>query len=301
MESNLEMNELIVESIPTKKVKKILTKESKIDAKPKESNKLKRALKSKSEISESNPEVKPKKLKNTLTPNYSADSHIKKQLRQKRIRILYKIIYLMKIEKAIKKCNIKIGANLYAFEYLKQNPDRFVKLIDVQEYCNKRNKDKTGRPLGDPPRAFEILRKDKLPLEWTEITDKGFKYVKYTPENKDKICNEILDNHNHKKDGFSKHMIEEKIKLSNYKCSITGIPQDNGKLAADHFIPKEKGGLSNDKNCIIINKILNEKKNKKMPIEWFCESLLTNFMNICKHVEILEECKEKIIKFIQEF
>jgi hypothetical protein len=46
---------------------------------------------------------------------------------------------------------------------------------------------------------------------------------------------------------------------------------------------------------------MNEKKNKKMPIEWFCETILTNFMTICKHVGILQECKEKIIKFIQEF
>ena len=96
-------------------------------------------------------------------------------------------------------------------------------------------------------------------------------------------------------------MIEEKLKVSNYKCCITGIPQDNGHLAADHFIPKEKGGLSVPENCIIINKILNEKKNKKMPIEWFCDTILTNFMNICKNVGILEECKKKLITFIEEF
>jgi cellobiose phosphorylase len=66
-------------------------------------------------------------------------------------------------------------------------------------------------------------------------------------------------------------------------------------------MPKEKGGLSDSNNCIILNKILNEKKNKKMPIEWFCETLLTNFLNICKRVGILEECKQKMILFIQEF
>ena len=38
-----------------------------------------------------------------------------------------------------------------------------------------------------------------------------------------------------------------------------------------------------------------------MPREWFCETLLTNFMIICKKVGILQECKEKIIKFIQEY
>uniref|UniRef100_A0A6C0KVX4 HNH nuclease domain-containing protein n=1 Tax=viral metagenome TaxID=1070528 RepID=A0A6C0KVX4_9ZZZZ len=221
----------------------------------------------------------------------------------KRLNILKKIIYWKQIENAKKKCNIKKGANLYALEFLilPQNLNRYVRIKDVQEYCNTRTKEKTGNPLGDPPRAFEILRKDKLPLEWSEIKIGKDKYVKYTPHIKEKICLEIIDTHKNKSDSFSKSIIDEKLKLSNYRCCITGIPQDNGGLAADHFIPKEKGGVSNSDNCIIINKLLNEKKNKKMPIEWFCETLLTNFMNICKGIGILEDCKDKIIKFIQDF
>jgi len=227
---------------------------------------------------------------------------IKKYSFNKRIKILYKIIYWKQIEYAIKKCNIKNGANLYAFEFLKLNLNKYVKIIDVQEYCNKRTKEKTGHPLGDPPRSFELLRKNKLPLEWTEIKYKKYKYVKYTPYNKYKICNKIIDEYCiNKNNRFDKNIIEEKLKLANYKCSITGLPQDNGELAADHFIPKEKGGTSDKNNCIIINKILNEKKNKRLPIEWFCETLLSNFMNICKNIGILDECKEKIIKFIQNF
>jgi hypothetical protein len=228
-------------------------------------------------------------------------SFIEKYSIQKRINMLYKIIYWKQINNAITKCKIKKGANLYAFEYLKLNLNKYVRIKDVQEFCNSEHKKKTGHPLGDPPRAFEILRKDKLPLEWSEIQYKKNKYVKYTPQIKDKICSEIINNYKHKSDSFSKCIIDEKIKLSNYKCCITGIPQDNGGLAADHFIPKEKGGLSDYNNCIIINKILNEKKNKKLPIEWFCETLLTNFMNICKNFGILEECKNKLIKFIQNF
>jgi len=233
--------------------------------------------------------------------NKSKQKFTKIVLLQKRIRILYKIIYWKQIENAKKKCNIKRGANLYALEYLQLHSDKYVRIKDVQEYCNMRTKEKTGNPLGDPPRAFEILRKDKLPLEWSEIQHKQNKYVKYTPQKKDKICNEIVEKQKHKQDSFSKDIIESKLKSSNYKCSITGIPQENGNLAADHFIPKEKGGLSDCNNCIIMNKILNEKKNNKMPIEWFCETLLTNFLNICKNVGILEECKHKIIKFIQDF
>lgn len=231
----------------------------------------------------------------------SIETFIEKYSRIRRINILRKMIHLKELENAMKKCKIKKGANFYAFEFLKQNANKFVKLADVQEYCNFRNKQETGRPLGDPPRAFEILRKEKLPLEWTEIHYKRNKYVKYTPHRKEKICNSIINAHQYKKDNFTKCMIEEKLEKSNYKCRITGIPQDNGDLAADHFIPKEKGGLSTSTNCIIINKILNEKKNNKSPIEWFCETLLMNFMTICKEVGILEECKEKFIKFIQEF
>ncbi len=99
-----------------------------------------------------------------------------------------------------------------------------------------------------------------MPLEWSEFKCGNSKYVKYTPHLKDTICNKIIDNNKHKKDAFDKHIIEENLKSSNHKCSITGIPQDNGELAADHFIPKEKGGLSVESNCVIINKILNEKK-----------------------------------------
>jgi hypothetical protein len=233
--------------------------------------------------------------------NSVKEKFVEKYSQKRRINMLFKIIYWKQINNAIKKCNIKKGANLYALEYLKLNLNKYVRIKDVQEYCNKRTKEETGQPLGDPPRAFEILRKDKLPLEWSELKYKKNKYVKYTPHIKDKICNEIIDVHKHKHEGFSKAIIEQKIKLSNYKCSITGIPQDNGDLAADHFIPKEKGGLSDYNNCIIINKILNEKKNKKMPIEWFCETILANFMNICKNVGILEECKMRLIKFIEGF
>ena len=87
----------------------------------------------------------------------------------KRIKILKKILYWIQIDNAIKECKIKKGANLYAFEYLKKNLDKYVKVKDVQDYCNERTKEITGSPLGDPSRGFEILRNDKLPLEWNEI------------------------------------------------------------------------------------------------------------------------------------
>ena len=219
--------------------------------------------------------------------------------RNARIRMMYKMIHLIQLEEAEKRCKIKKGANYYAFEYMKSRLNRYVKIKDVQEYCNKRTKEETGHPLGDPPMAFEILRKDKLPLEWSEIQYRKIKYVKYTPHIKNNLSDDIIALHKHKKEGFDKLLIERKLAEANYRCSITGITMS--ALAADHFIPKEKGGLSTSDNCVIINKILNEQKNKKMPIEWFCETLLTNFMRICKRVGILEECKSKLVVFINNF
>ena len=110
------------------------------------------------------------------------DRSTEKFSRRERINILYKIINIKQINNAIDKLNIKKGANLYAFEYLKLHSNKYVKLIDVQDYCNTRHKEETGRPLGDPSRAFEILRKDKLPLEWSEIRYRRNKYIKYTPQ-----------------------------------------------------------------------------------------------------------------------
>jgi hypothetical protein len=222
--------------------------------------------------------------------------------KEKRLTILKKIwIYASLKEKANKHKN---GQLRYVFEYLKLNLNKFVKQGDILLYCDKRRcEDTDGKKQNfkDNSRQVEKMRKDLYPLEWTEVSKNGELWFKYTPHLKDRISNEIIDKHGHKKDGFSKSTIKEELKSSNYKCCITGIPEENGGLAADHFMPKEKGGLSDSNNCIILNKILNEKKNKKMPIEWFCETLLTNFLNICKRVGILEECKQKMILFIQEF
>lgn len=146
------------------------------------------------------------------------------------------------------------------------------------------------------------MRKDLYPLEWIEVIKNGELYFKYCPQLKkytsDNIYKELYKN---KKDGFKKHIIDERLKETNYRCEITELPLSEGKLAADHFIPKEKGGNSDKNNCIILNKVLNEKKNNHYPIEWFCNTLLSNFMNICKKVGMLEECKSKLIEFITKF
>jgi 5-methylcytosine-specific restriction endonuclease McrA len=223
------------------------------------------------------------------------------EIRVNLCRLLRKLIHWKQLDDAEKKIGVKRGANFYAFQYMKLNAGKYVKIKDVSEYANKKTQEKTGSSLGDPPRSFEILRKDKLPLEWHYITYKKNKWVIYSPNIKKDVEQKIIDAHKHKGDSFSASIILQQMELSNHKCCITGIPAYNGDLAADHFIPKEKGGESVIDNCVIINKILNEKKNNKMPIEWFCESLLSNFMAICRRTGILQECKEKLIEFIQGY
>ena len=219
----------------------------------------------------------------------------------RKIIFLKKIHHYRELEDGEIRSKTKNGANKYAFEFMKKNLCKYVSLTQVQDYCNEENKRITGQPLGDPPRAFEILRKNKLPNEWEEIKINNKKYVKFSPSIKYSIDVNIVRESLHKNNNFTQKIILEKLKSSNYTCEITELPDSESRLAADHFISKEKGGESIKNNCVIINKILNEKKNNKHPIEWFCDSFLKNFMNICKKCGILKECKTKFIKFIQEF
>jgi len=231
-------------------------------------------------------------------------SFIKKYSIQKRLRILYKIT--IKLQLIVKAKKHKKGQLYYVFEYLMlpENLYKFVKQGDILLYCDKRLTEYTNgnkKNYRDNSRQVEKMRKDLYPLEWIEVKKGGELWFKYMPQNKKYICDVVYEQHKHKSECFKKNVIEEKMCETNYICEITGLHVSEGKLAADHFIPKEKGGKSEKNNCIILNKILNEKKNNKLPIEWFCETFLTNFMNICKKVGILQECKEKIIKFIQDF
>ena len=61
------------------------------------------------------------------------------------------------MDNAIKDNNIKKGANLYAFEYLKLHLNKYVKIKDVLEYYNKKTKEITGSPVGDPSIIVNLL------------------------------------------------------------------------------------------------------------------------------------------------
>ena len=218
-----------------------------------------------------------------------------------RIRIVKKVLHWKQLDEAEKRLKIKKGANKYAFDYMKMNAGRFVSINNLQEYCGQRRKQDTGKVFSDSQRAFEILRKDKLPLEWEEFKIGNEKYVKYAPHKKHECIQEIVNKHKHKADSFSKEIISTKMEQYGYKCAITGIPQSDGGLAADHFLPKEKGGKSEAGNCVILNKILNEKKNNMMPVEWFSKTLMTNFVNLCVESGMdKDNVKNELITFLQQ-
>jgi hypothetical protein len=225
----------------------------------------------------------------------------KKVTAYRKQRILKKMLHWKQLDLAEKKVNAKKGANKYAFEFMKMNAGKFVRVKDVQEYCSEQHKKHTGRVFGDPPRSFEILRKDKLPLEWDEFKIGNEKFVKYAPHKKQQYSQEILNAHSTRKDGFSKKVIDEKLEQYGYKCAITGLPISEGALAADHWIPKEQGGKSEPGNCVILNKVLNEKKNNMMPIQWFCEGPMKNFMNVCISAGMdKEQVRQEMMKYLVE-
>lgn len=172
--------------------------------------------------------------------------------------------------------------------------DGWVGVCNVSNYCSEEKKKKTGEGFGDNARRFEQFRKDTTPGYWDEKKVGRYKFVKFKIPTED----EIIVSKDH---GFSKDLQDKRLKESNNMCEITGLPFSEGKLACDHWIPKEKDGESEEKNCVILNKILNEKKNNHLPEDWFCKHLLTNFLNVCKRMGNIENVKVKLIKFIEEF
>jgi len=239
------------------------------------------------------------------------------QLKKLNIRdVVHKIIALKKMYQKFKEHRINIlnkfkdnhkfkGQKAYAIEYMLEHPTRMVKQGDLLYYCDKRRNEDTGgvKPnFKDNSRGIESLRKDITPNCWMEKRLNGELYFIYLPELKELVTDKIIKNTKYKNEGFTREILVSKLENCNYRCELTGLPKSEGYLAGDHWNPKERGGDSKIENCVILNKILNEKKNKHEPTDWFCKSLLTNFLNICKRTGMdLKIVKEKLINFIQEF
>ena len=253
-----------------------------------------------------------KKIKSKVDVDNSSKSLIKprKSSQQKWFETTRKIINNIKWENTKKyrkseiekiKSKKQFTARGYALEYMLEK-GVWLKVKDVGKHVSDRKFEDTGEVVGDPPRQFELLRKNILPLSWLETKIKRDKYVCFCPERVFWQDQEVINNSKHKNQNFSNELITTKLSECKYICELTHLPMSEGSLAADHWIPKEGGGKSELQNCVIINKILNEKKNKYEPVNWFCKSLLTNFLKICNKTGMnMNEVKDKLIKFIQEF
>jgi len=213
------------------------------------------------------------------------------------------ILHLSQIEELEKQLKPKKNSYMcFVIEYLKLHAGDYVGVGDVGAYCSKRRIEIEGKAFLDPPRSFETLRKDRFPLQWDEYKSGKLMFVRFNPLRQEALITEIAEAHKHRSDGFSKETINAKLEECGYKCALTGLPQSEGNLAADHFLPKEKGGKSEPQNCVILNKILNEQKNNLDPVEWFTKSLLTNFINLTQSAGMdLESVKSQLISFIQAF
>tara|TARA_B100001769_G_C21999395_1_gene537051 strand:+ start:181 stop:906 length:726 start_codon:yes stop_codon:yes gene_type:complete len=205
----------------------------------------------------------------------------------------------------LKKTTRKKGQNRYIVEYLEKYPMQLVKQGDILKYCDdRRNKDSNGEKpnFRDNSRGIEILRKDKHPYCWREVKIEGVLYIAYIPELKELVTTEIVYHSKNRSKCFSKYIINSKLEKANYKCMITGLDVRQGRLAADHWIPKEKGGKNELQNCIILNKQLNEKKNNNHPVDWFGSTILNNFLKACKDTGMnINDVKHELIDVIQEF
>ena len=262
-----------------------------------------------------NNNMKPKEINIVKTLNNFPDINIQykktnfkdivnKIIALKRIYIKFKEHRIQRLNEFKLKHNFR-GQKAYAIEYMLKYPTKMIKQGDLLLYCDKRrNEDTNGKKpnFKDNSRGIESLRKDITPNCWVEKRVSGELHFIYLPELQEIVTEQIIKNTKYKNKGFSKKIIVLKLKNCNYKCELTGLPKTEGHLAADHWNPKESGGISQIDNCVILNKVLNEKKNKHNPIEWFCNSLLTNFLNICKRTGMdSETVKYKLINFIQEF
>lgn len=225
--------------------------------------------------------------------------------------VIKKVIFIIRYRKQrldeLKVLKSKFRKNTqkwFAVEYMMMNPFTFVNQGEMLHYCDKRRNEVTnGKEKGfrDNSRGIESLRKDKYPLRWIEIKKNNNLYFKYIPQ-KEEWEKDLIIVHSNKRCGFSKKIINTKLDSCHNKCELTGLPIEEGKLAADHWYPKEKGGESTKENCVILNKILNEKKNNTLPTEWFCNHIIHNFMNICKKSGMdIENVKNYLIEYINKW
>lgn len=155
--------------------------------------------------------------------------------RNKRLRIIRKIVHWIQIHQILQTNQIRKGSNLFAIEYLKQHLDKYVRIKHVIEYCDQRTKETTGRSLSDPRRSFKKLRRNLFPNQWSEIQYKQIKYVKFTPYPKSKIISKTTTT--------TPPMLMETIPISTPIVIPIPIVMETTIPIAATMAPKKKGFL----------------------------------------------------------
>uniref|UniRef100_A0A6C0DS30 HNH nuclease domain-containing protein n=1 Tax=viral metagenome TaxID=1070528 RepID=A0A6C0DS30_9ZZZZ len=176
----------------------------------------------------------------------------------------------------------KDGSLTYYFkEFLLQKCDEWWSQPEAQAYCNKRvaedggvgwntkvggkkNPDGTPATYGDPGRTLEAIRTEKYDGCWDNQTGKKDgpfrlnleKYKQHTGSTK---CH-----------SFSEKDKKEIRNRSGGKCELCGY---KGKVEIDHFIPREKGGLSSLENGNALCSRCNDRKCAKTPDQFMQEEI----------------------------
>lgn len=156
---------------------------------------------------------------------------------------------------------------------LERTSDEWWSQPQAQTYCNKKvvedggvnwatkngakkNPDGSPKNFGDPGRQLEQFRTEKYDACWDNQTGKSDgpfrlnleKYKAYTGPTK---CHTFTEK--------EKEIIR---KRSGGKCELCG---HKGKVEIDHFVPKEKGGLSDLSNANALCSRCNDRKCAKEP------------------------------------
>jgi len=177
--------------------------------------------------------------------------------------------------------NKKEGTLSYYFKcfLLEQKYDAWWSQPQVQSYCNakvsndggvgwntkkgaKLYPDGSPATFGDPGRQLEQYRTEKYDECWDNQTGKKegpfrLNIQKYKEYNGSTKCH-----------SFSEKDKKEITKKCGGKCELCGY---KGKVEIDHFIPKEKGGLSDLSNANALCGRCNDRKCSKEPEKFMDE------------------------------
>lgn len=177
--------------------------------------------------------------------------------------------------------NVKVGTLSYYFKefLLSRNFEEWWSQPQAQTYCNlrvqqdggvnwntskgaKKNPDGSPATFGDPGRQLEQFRREKYDECWDNFSGKTDGPFRLNLQKYDEFKGAT------KCHGFSEKDKSIIKKRSGGNCELCGY---KGKVEIDHFIPKEKGGLSELSNANALCSRCNDRKCAKEPQQFMEE------------------------------